>query len=103
MRYDITNTTKDDSVNSQIESVLDREMRPLDRLLTTFPQEEVMLRIVADDGKPVGVDISLRLSLPGRMLTSSATSTDVRAALDQAVSQLRRQLVDYKDQLQRRG
>ncbi|WP_025745918.1 HPF/RaiA family ribosome-associated protein [Kallotenue papyrolyticum] len=100
MRYQITNNTPNENLTDVAETLVAAEQRRLDALLEHFPQDEVLLRVVLDEGAlPQAVRVSLRLSLPGHLLTAQEEGSSLRSVLDEAFDELRRQVVAYKERL----
>ncbi len=100
MHYEIMNNTREFEATPEIEDYITKKFRVLDRLLASFPQDEVMLRIIVDDeAEPGSFQAKLRLSLPSRLLTCEEAAPTFSVAFDQAIKELRRQLIDYKDKL----
>lgn len=100
MRYQVTNSTHNEALTDVAEALVAEEQRRLEALLEHFPHDEVLLRVVLDDAPPPhAIRASLRLSLPGQLLTAQEQGPSLRAALDHAFDELRRQVVTYKERL----
>lgn len=101
MNYQIADRTRHVTVPEHFEDYIAKEVAKLDPLVASFPDDS-MLRIVIDDASGVDdVEITMRLSLMNNQLSSSETGsqTEIRSVFSHALKQLRRQLLDFKEQL----
>ncbi len=103
VRFEMVNNVREErnfEITPALEDYVEKKLRLLDRLLASFPQDQIMLRVIADDeAGPGELQAKLRLSLPSRMLNSEEAAPTFPAAFDQAIKELRRQVIDYKDKL----
>ncbi len=102
MQYQVVNNTRNDALTDAVETLLAGENKRLEPLLASFPQDEVMLRVIGDDEAPSqGIEMKLRLSNNSRSFTAHEASPRLQSALDTAFDHLRRQAIKPKDQLRR--
>lgn len=100
MHYEIVNESRKLIITPELESALEKELRRLDPLVASFPEDTVLLRVIFNDEAAFrGHEVKLRLSLPGKLLTAYAVSPHPQVAIDAAIDNLRRELIDYKEHL----
>jgi ribosome-associated translation inhibitor RaiA len=99
MRYEITNTAADVALTPDDHALIDEELsRHLDPLIGSFSEDSVYLRVLVNDESGHSlVDVTLRLALPDRLLRAHETGPAFRPAFQQALRELRRQFLEYKD------
>lgn len=107
MRYEVTNRSKNFTTTDAITSYLDTEVAKLEPIVGNYP-EDLLLRVIVDEGGNANdIDVQLRLSMPGHMYVSHEPGPDFRKAFEQALRELRRQVLDDKesrrDQQRQRG
>ena len=99
MQYDITNTARGVSLSQDDLDLISSDLgRRLDPLLASFPQDAAYLRVLINDeaGRPF-VEVTLRLSLHGDLIRAHEVGPAFRPAFEQALGELRRQVLAYKD------
>lgn len=97
MYYEVTNRSKNFTTTDAITSYLDTEVAKLQPIVGDYP-EDLLLRVIVDDGGNANdIEVQLRLSLPGHMFVSHEPGPDFRKAFEQAVKELRRQVLDEKE------
>ncbi len=97
----MVNNTRNDALTNAVETLLAGENKRLEPLLASFPQDEVMLRVIDDEAPSQGIEMKLRLSNNSRSFTAHEASPRLQSALDTAFDHLRRQAIKPKDQLRR--
>ena len=107
MYYEVTNRSKNFTTTDAITSFLDTEVAKLEPIVGDYP-EDLLLRVIVDEGGNANaIEVQLRLSLPGHMYVSHESGPDFRRAFEQALKELRRQVLDNKetrrDQQRQRG
>lgn len=98
MMYQIAKQTKHVEILPQFDDIVDRETDKLVPLLASYP-DDTMLRIIIDDASGTDdVEVSLRLSLPDRLLASreTGTATTLPSVFERALKEIRRQVLDVK-------
>ncbi len=99
MQYEITNTARGVSLSPDDLDLIGSDLgRRLDPLLESFPQDAAYLRVLINDeaGRPF-VEVTLRLSLHGDLILAHEVGPAFRPAFEQALGELRRQVLAYKD------
>ncbi|MDP9309343.1 MAG: HPF/RaiA family ribosome-associated protein [Chloroflexota bacterium] len=107
MYYEVTNRSNTFTTTDAITSFLDEEVAKLAPIVDDYP-DDLLLRVIVEDGGNSNVlEVQLRLSLPGHMVVSHEQGNDFRKVFDQALRELRRQVLDQKrsqrDQQRQRG
>lgn len=101
MRYQLSNQTSHLDISEDLEDYIDKETAKLDPIIASFP-DDTLLRVILDDAEGVDeIEVLLRLSLPSRLLTSRETGSfdHARSVFGKALKDLRRQLLEFKEQL----
>lgn len=99
MIYQISKQANHVDIPASFDDVVDQETDKLVPILASYP-DDTMLRVVVDDASGTDeVEVQLRLSLPGRMLTSRETgaATTLPSVFERALKELRRQVLQVKD------
>jgi ribosome-associated translation inhibitor RaiA len=98
MRYQISKQVKHFDIPANFDDFVDQELDKLVPILASYP-DDTMLRVVVEDASGIDeVEISLRLSLPGQMVTSRETgaTTNLSSVFERALKELRRQVLEVK-------
>jgi ribosome-associated translation inhibitor RaiA len=98
MIYQIAKQASHVAIPAHFDDVVDRETEKIVPLLASYP-DDTMLRVIVDDASGTDeVEVSLRLSLPDKLLVSHETGAAIRleSVFERALKELRRQLLSVK-------
>jgi ribosome-associated translation inhibitor RaiA len=98
MIYQIAKQARHVEIPADFDDFVDQETGKLAPMLASYP-DDTMLRVIVDDASGTDdVEVSLRLSLPQKMLASHETgaATTLPSVFERALKELRRQVVSEK-------
>jgi ribosome-associated translation inhibitor RaiA len=99
MIYQLSKKARHVNIPASFDDFVDQETEKLTPILASYP-DDTMLRIMVDDASGTDeVEVSMRLSLPDRMLSSRETggATVLTSVFERALKELRRQVLQVKD------
>src|SRR5437868_11990611 len=86
---------------AEVQKLIDRLIRSIERKSRNFSPDEVMLRVAIDGNQAHGrYRISVTLAVPGKTLAAGVETHEVEAGVRQAFAEIETQLADHKAALQ---
>ena len=99
MQLEITNNAREVTLSPADTDLIRGDMeRLLDPLLASYPDDAAQLRVlISDETRPSLVEVALRLTLHGDLIRARETGPAFRPAFQQALREVRRQVLAHKD------